>query len=384
MVAIFQILLKKLLIQMKINKHTFFIFLSFLFSFESMCFSNNDSLEYKIGQMLMFGIGDVNSVQHADSLLLELSKNHLGGIILFEKNVNPSDSYNNLKKLIDKIKSVSNNSLFIAIDEEGGKVNRLKEKYGFHRTRSPKSLGDENNLDSTYYYSKKTSDLLSKLGINVNYAPSVDLSINLENPVIYKLERSFGRSPNLVVSHAKSFINSHRENNIISVLKHFPGHGSSKDDSHLGLTDVSDTWMIEELYPYKSMIDSGFVDAIMSAHVVNKRLDDQMLPGTLSSKIINELLRNFMGFNGVVFSDDMQMQAITNHYGLEVAIEKSINSGIDVLLFCNNQLKENQVSTDQVISIIKDKIQTGDITYSRIEESFNRIRKLKQSFGITN
>ena len=132
------------------------------------------------------------------------------------------------------------------------------------------------------------------------------------------------------------------------------------------------------------MIDSGFVDAIMSAHVVNKRLDDQMLPGTLSSKIINELLRNFMGFNGVVFSDDMQMQAITNHYGLEVAIEKSINSGIDVLLFCNNQLKENQVSTDQVISIIKDKIQTGDIKYSRIEESFNRIRKLKQSFGITN
>ena len=91
-----------------------------------------------------------------------------------------------------------------------------------------------------------------------------------------------------------------------------------------------------------------------------------------------------MGVNGVVFSDDMQMQAITNHYGLEVAIEKSINSGIDVLLFCNNQLKENQVSTDQVISIIKDKIQTGDITYSRIEESFKRIKKLKQSFEITN
>ena len=122
----------------------------------------------------------------------------------------------------------------------------------------------------------------------------------------------------------------------------------------------------------------------MSAHVVNKRLDDQMLPGTLSSKIINDLLRNFMGFNGVVFSDDMQMQAITNHYGLEVAIEKSINSGIDILLFCNNQLKENQVSINEVMSIIKNKVQTGEITYSRIEESFNRIRMLKQSFGITN
>ena len=369
---------------MKFNKNYFLILISFLFSLESICYSNNDSIEYKIGQMLMFGIGDVNSVEDADSLLLELSKNHLGGIILFEKNVNQYDSYNNLKKLIDKIQLVSKNSLFIAIDEEGGRVNRLKQKYGFHRTRSAKSLGDENNLDSTYYYSKKTSDLLKKLGINVNYAPSVDLSINLENPVIYKLERSFGRKPSLVLSHAKSFINAHRENNIISVLKHFPGHGSSNEDSHLGLTDVSDTWMIEELYPYKSMIDSGFVDAIMSAHVVNKRLDDKMLPGTLSTKIISGLLRNFMGFNGVVFSDVMQMQAITNHYGLDVAIEKSINSGIDVLLFCNNQLEENKVSTDKVISIIKDKIQSGEIEYSRIEESFRRIKKLKQSFDITN
>ena len=369
---------------MKIKKINFFIFFILIYSFESMCFSTNDSLEYKIGQMLMFGIGDVNTVEDSDSLLLELSKNHLGGIILFEKNINPNDSYNNLKKLIDKIKLVSNNSLFIAIDEEGGRVNRLKEKYGFHSTRSAKSLGDENNLDSTYFYSKQTSDLLRKLGINVNYAPSVDLSINLENPVIYKLERSFGRKPSLVVSHAKSFIDSHREDKIITVLKHFPGHGSSKNDSHLGLTDVSDTWMIEELYPYKYMIDSGFVDAIMSAHVVNKRLDDKMLPGTLSKKIINDLLRNFLEFNGVIFSDDMQMQAITNHYGLEAAVEKSINSGIDVLLFCNNQLKENQVSTDKIISIIKNKIQTGEITYSRIEESFNRIKKLKQSFGITN
>ena len=199
---------------MKFNKNYFLILISFLFSLESICYSNNDSIEYKIGQMLMFGIGDVNSVEGADSLLLELSKNHLGGIILFEKNVNQYDSYNNLKKLIDKIQLVSKNSLFIAIDEEGGRVNRLKQKYGFHRTRSAKSLGNENNLDSTYHYSKKTSDLLKKLGINVNYAPSVDLSINLENPVIYKLERSFGRKPSLVLSHAKSFINAHRENRI--------------------------------------------------------------------------------------------------------------------------------------------------------------------------
>ena len=368
---------------MKKNNIIFFLILCFI-SNSTELFSQKemDSLEHKIGQMLMFGIGNISLVQEADSLLMELSKDKIGGIILFEKNIHSTNSHFELKKLLDKIHLTTNFSMFVAIDEEGGKVNRLKAKYGFHETRSAKFLGEKNNLDTTYYYSKKTSMLLNKLGINVNYAPSVDLSINLDNPVIYKLGRSFGRNPDLVISHAKSFIISHREENIIPVIKHFPGHGSSNEDSHLGLTDVSHTWMIEELYPYKFLIDSGLVDAIMSAHVVNKQLDEKMLPGTLSNKVINKLLRGFLDYDGVVFSDDMQMQAITKYFGLEYAIEKSINAGIDILLFSNNQLKKDQVTTENIISIIKNKIVSGKIKQERIEESYKRIQKLKQKIGL--
>ncbi len=368
---------------MKAKNKVFFTFLIFLFSLKLFSQSKNESLENKIGQMLMFGIGDISKIEEADSIFIELSKNSIGGIILFEKNVHPNNSFDELKKLLDQVNLVTKNSMFIAIDEEGGKVNRLKSKYGFHSTRSAKSLGEENNLDSTYYYSKKTSRLLKKLGINVNYAPTVDLSINLDNPVIYKAERSYGRNPNLVMSHAREFILSHREDNIITVLKHFPGHGSSNKDTHFEVTDVSNSWLIEELYPYKSLIDSGLVDAIMSAHVVNNHLDEEMLPGTLSYKVINNLLREFLDYDGVVFSDDMQMQAITKYFGLEFAIEKSINAGIDILLFSNNQLKKDQVTIDNIISIINKKIISGKIKKERIEESYKRIQKLKQKIGLT-
>ena len=345
---------------MQINKQALFLTLSFFYlSIDLFSQFTKDSLNYKIGQMLMFGIGNINSVKEADSLFIELSKNKIGGIILFEKNINPKNSFDELQKLLKRIQAINNHSMFIAIDEEGGKVNRLKEKYGFHKTRSAKSLGEENNLDSTYYYAKKTSRLLNNLGININYAPTLDLSINLNNPVIYKAERSYGRQPNHVISHARSFILSHREDSVITVIKHFPGHGSSDEDTHLEVTDISDSWLVEEIYPYKYLIDSGLVDAIMSAHVVNKQLDEEMLPSTLSNKVINGLLRNFLGYKGVVFSDDMQMQAITKYFGLESAIEKSINAGVDILLFSNNQLKKDQVTIEDIISIIRNKIISG-------------------------
>ena len=159
-----------------------------------------DSLRIKISQMLIFGIQDIQKVMEADSMLEKYSDKHLGGIILFEKNIAKKRSSNHLKVLIDEIQRNSKIPSFIAIDEEGGKVNRLKPLYGFHETKSAKYLGDINNLDSTYYYAKKTSDLLKELGINVNFAPVVDLAINTSN-FIYNAERSFGRDSEIGRAH---------------------------------------------------------------------------------------------------------------------------------------------------------------------------------------
>ena len=342
----------------------------------------SDSLKLKISQMLIFGIGDLQKVLESDSMLDAYSKNYLGGIILFEKNINKKRGKHHLKILIDEVQRISQIPSFVAIDEEGGKVNRLKPEYGFHQTKSAKYLGQLNNLDSTYYYAKLTSSLLKELGINVNFAPTVDLALNLENPVIYKYERSYGKNPEKVHFHALKFIKAHNENNIITAIKHFPGHGSSSTDTHKEVTDVSKSWIIEELFPYQKLIDEGVVTGIMSSHVVNSQLDDSMLPATLSKKTLTSILREFLSYKGVVFSDDMQMSAITKYYGLENSIIMAINGGIDVLLFSNNQTAKNKVSPDQIISLIEKNIEDGNISMLRINESFRRIIKLKKKINL--
>ena len=354
--------------------------------FSSTSYSNNyqyDSLKIKISQMLIFGIQDVQKVMEADSMLEAYSNSHLGGVILFEKNITKKRSKNQLKILVDEIQRNSQIPSFIAIDEEGGKVNRLKPKYGFHQTRSAKYLGDINNLDSTYYYAKLTSDLLKELGINVNFAPVVDLAINTSN-FIYKAERSFGRDSEKVFFHSRNFIRAHEENDIVTVLKHFPGHGSSRTDTHKEFTDVSDTWIVEELFPYHKLILEDKAEGIMTSHVVNSKIDDGMVPATLSERSINKLLREFLDYEGVVFSDDMQMGAIVRNYGLEEAIVLAINAGVDVLIFSNNMLYKDRVDPNKVISIIEEGVRDGDISLLRINESFRRIQNLKKKIKLIN
>ncbi len=367
---------------MKSYKVYFFIITFILVASENTySFSQYDSLKIKISQMLIFGVQDAQKVLQEDSLLEAYSNTHLGGIILFEKNISKKRSKIHLKALIDEIQNVSKIPSFIAIDEEGGKVNRLKPIYGFHHTKSAKYLGDINNLDSTFYYSKLTSDLLNELGINVNFAPVVDLSLNTSN-FIYKAERSFGKDSDRVFFHARNVVDAHRENNIITVLKHFPGHGSSTTDTHKEFTDVSNSWIVEELFPYHKLMIEDKVDGIMTSHVVNSKIDDSLLPATLSEKSINKLLREFLDYEGVVFSDDMQMGAITKNYGLKEAITYAINAGVDVLIFSNNQLYKDLVTPNEVISIIEEGILNGDISLLRVNESFRRIQNLKKKINL--
>ena len=178
----------------------------------------------------------------------------VGGVILFEKNLQKEDTKVALKKMIEEIQKEANIPLFIAIDEEGGYVNRLKPKYGFPKTVSAAYLGAMDDLDSTKFYSTQTAQTLSSLGFNVNYAPSVDVAINPSNPVIVKNERSYSKDPKMVVRHAAAYIEGHKPFNVATVLKHFPGHGSSQVDTHLGVADVSNSWQKKELEPYIALI----------------------------------------------------------------------------------------------------------------------------------
>jgi beta-N-acetylhexosaminidase len=359
-----------------------FVFLITIYSFSSSPKNSNnemaggDSLDIKIGQMIMMGIHDRKSLSENDTLIDEL-RYKIGGIILFEKNIAPENSSEQLKKLIADLKLKSTIPLFMAIDEEGGKVHRLKEKYGFVSMPSAEYLGKLSSTDSTFFYAERLAKELFELGFNLNFAPDVDVAINAENPIIAKAKRSYSSDANLVSDHALAFIKAHKQHNIINTLKHFPGHGSSSSDTHKGLVDVTNQWQFKELIPYKRIIDAGVCDALVSCHVINCHLDTNCVPATLSKTITKEILRDVLGFKGVVFSDDMQMDAICKNYGLENSIKMAVNAGVDVLVFGNNVVLSKQNSAKEIHAIIKKLVLRGEISEERINESYRRIIALK-------
>ncbi|MBI2785326.1 MAG: glycoside hydrolase family 3 protein, partial [Legionella longbeachae] len=207
----------------------------------------------------------------------------------------------------------------------------------------------------------------------------LDVNVNPDNPVIGKKERSFSGDA-ATVSHYASIYSRHFLNQKIQcVYKHFPGHGSSTKDSHLGFVDVTDTWQAYELDPYQQLLKSNeSCGVVMTAHIVNRQLDASGLPATLSHTILTNLLRNQLNFKGVIITDDMQMKAISDNYGLEQALVLTINAGADMLIFGNN-LSVNPQDPKQLIDIIEDKVLSGDINPERINDAYQHIRALKQT-----
>jgi beta-N-acetylhexosaminidase len=260
-------------------------------------------------------------------------------------------------------------------------VNRLKTKYGFPESKTAKYLG-QYDPDSTRYYAELTAGTLAMMGFNVNFAPVVDLASNPDNPVINGAERAYSADPEKVAAYAEQVIIAHNKNNIGTALKHFPGHGSSMADTHFGMADVTNLWNENELLPYKILIEKGLVNGVMSSHIVHKGLDEEGYPGTLSYKIISELLRSKLNYDGVVYTDDMQMQAITKHYGLEEAVYRAINAGVDMMIFSNNIQGSENRTLDTVHSLIRNMITDGRISEERIDESYHRIMDLKSTLKL--
>jgi beta-N-acetylhexosaminidase len=337
---------------------------------------SKDSLDIKIGQMILIGMpkAEVDS-----AVLEEVKSGKVGALIYFEKNIPKSPSaFAAFKKMSWTYQKAAPIPLFICIDQEGGKVNRLKEKYGFTRSITAASIGKFRSMDSVRFYAEATAATLAGLGINVNFAPCVDVAVNPTNPVIVKAERSYSSNEDSVALFAREVVKQHRKFGIVTALKHFPGHGSSKDDTHLGLADVTSTWTERELKPYRMLIESGDVDGVMTSHIVNKNLDHKARPGTLSKPMLDSLLRKKLGYHGVVFSDDMQMKAIASNYGLEEAIKLAVNAGVDIMCFSNNIMGVENRTVDKVHDVIRNFVNSGEIPRARIDESFRRIMKLKK------
>jgi len=330
--------------------------------------------------MLMVGFRGLE-VDDEHFIVKDIRQRHLGGVVLFDYDIPTQQPVRNvaspsqLKALVASLQSASALPLLVAIDYEGGRVTRLKEEHGFPPTMSHQHLGALNDLEQTYAQAASMAETLADLGINLNLAPVVDLCINPDNPIIARYERCFSADPQIVIDHALRFIQAHHERGIRCTLKHFPGHGSSSEDSHEGLVDVTGTWSQVELEPYRHIIRAGQAGAIMTAHVFNAQLDSDF-PATLSQTTVTGILREELGYEGVVISDDMQMGAITNSYGFETAIQKALEAGVDILAFANNSVYEEDIAA-RAIEVIKRLVEAGVIGEERITASYQRIQRLK-------
>lgn len=343
--------------------------------------SSPDSLDIKIGQMLMVGFRGLHIDAQAP-IVQDIKKRHIGGVILFDYDVPTHSPLRNIRsagqvrQLTEDLQRFASTPLFVAIDQEGGKVSRLKTKFGFPPTVTQQYLGKLDNPDSTRFYANRTAELLEKLGINLDFAPDVDLNTNPRNPIIGALGRSYSADPDVVIRNAALTIRAFHRHRILSVIKHFPGHGSSQNDSHLGVVDVTRSWQRRELEPFEALIDSQLVDMVMTAHIFNARLDSSY-PATLSKPVITGLLRDSLDYRGVVVSDDLQMGAIRSQYGLETAIEKVLNAGVDILLFANNSVFDEDIAS-KALRIIHRLVESGDISPERIDRSYRKIIRLKK------
>lgn len=338
-----------------------------------------------IGEMLLVGFRGT-TISPKSHIVRDIQQYHVGSVILFEYDAPTGTRHRNvespdqLRKLCTTLQQYAGGNLLIGIDQEGGNVVRMRSRDGFPRTISAQASAQA-GYDSVSSNAAVIARELADAGVNLNFAPCVDVNVNPTCPVIGKLGRSFSKDPNEVTKCASLWINEASKLNIISCLKHFPGHGSASGDTHAGLVDVSSTWQEDELQPYRDLIASGSVDMVMVAHVINRTLGDD-LPASLSPAIVNELLRNQLGFSGVIVTDDLAMGAITNQYGFEEALRLAILAGCDLLCLSNNGGGYYPDLVPKAVDAIFQLVKSNQIPAESIQTSAQRIRSLKKKINL--
>jgi len=348
---------------------------------------NHMELEQIIGQLFLLGFQG-SSIDQDHPIRRDIETLNLGGVILFDRLLAKGLEANNIisadqvKALTRSLQTLAPTPLFICVDQEGGLVTRLKEKHGFPRMESAAALSKQNDPDITESRARTTAKLLFELGINVNFAPVVDVNITDDNPVIGRLGRSFSSRPEEVTRQAEAWIRGHQYHHVLSCAKHFPGHGSSRDDSHLGFVEITNTWQKCELEPFRRLIQAGLVEMVMTGHLFHAGLD-ATYPATLSRPIIQGLLREQLGYSGLVISDDLQMKAITDRYGLEEAVCLALDAGVDLLIIGNNLAFDKEI-LPKLITSVMETIADGRLSEQRIRSALHRVQAAKHRLNPSN
>ncbi|WP_390595736.1 beta-N-acetylhexosaminidase [Holdemania massiliensis] len=336
-------------------------------------------VQEKVGQLVIvsFETTEVDTKTEA-----WLRTNKIGNVIVYAKNIENAEQATSLTGQLQKtIRNATQIPAFIGIDQEGGMVNRVREGVTIFPSPMAIAAGRHENL---YSLAWSMADELSGMGFNMNFAPVLDVNSNPDNPVIHL--RAYGDDPQAAANFASIWIKGLQEGGMVSVAKHFPGHGDTSEDSHFALPKVNktlDELKAMELIPFEAAIHSG-VSAIMTSHILFPKIEKEKIPATLSKTIVTDLLKDELGYNGIVISDSLQMDAIQAHYGMAEAAVKAIQAGVDMLILGDGKVLQPDSEDVQtpVIEALIEAVGQGTITAERLDDAVLSILRIKNDYGL--
>mgnify|MGYP002401859667 FL=1 len=339
------------------------------------------TLEQMAGQMIVVGFqGDDADDAAVAGLRDDLAAGRLGGVMLLKLNVKSLDA---VAEMNAAFRAASPDlPPFITLDQEGGAVERLTKDVGFKEIPNAAAIAAADAPEEAQALYTEMAVSIAELGFTVNFGPVADINLNPDNQIIARYGRAFSGDPAVVAAYDTAFVKAHHAAGLLTALKHFPGHGSSTADSHEGFVDITQTWQEAELDPYRALMADGLVDMVMVGHLYHAEYSDAgaQTPASLSPQWITGVLRDELGYDGVVISDDLEMGAIRDHFTLEQTVTQAVRAGMDVLLF-SNTAKYRASLGREILDILLTEAEADPAFAARIEESYARIVALKQRIG---
>jgi beta-N-acetylhexosaminidase len=327
-----------------------------------------------IGEMLILGFnGSTSEAAGVQGLARHLQAGRVGGVCFLGHNTRTRAGIEGMTKVFQAAATYS--KPLISVDQEGGAVQRLGSRSGYDAIPAAQALASRGTPEQAYAVYQRMARELRTAGFNLNLAPVVDLGFEPKNPVIAKWGRAYGPDGATVARYATAFVQSHRAERVLTAVKHFPGHGSTLGDSHEKPIDLGPTWRPDELEPFRRMTRGGAIDIVMTGHLSHAKLTGGE-PATLSRTAIEGLLRRDIGYQGAVMTDDLDMAAIRSSYSLTDAVVRAIAAGNDIILL-SNSLKPDANLPVAIIASVKEAAASGRIPKGRIEQSVEKIARLK-------
>lgn len=354
----------------------FTILLLMFFSINNMVLAKGfTTIDDKISQMIVIGYTNPESFKTTQE---SIKNNEISGVIFYNRNTKTKED---IKEQISILNSRnSKRPLFMMIDQEGGLVSRICTNNGFKDYPSADTVANTLSKEDAYNIYFDMAKSLKEVGINFNLAPCVDMKTNKKS-FIAKRFRSYGGNANTVIIYADEFIKAHTDNNVITALKHFPGLGSAKYDSHKRLPDTTNTWNKKELIPYEVLLKKYPIEPVMVGHSYNKKIDKENI--TSMSKATIDILNNNYNYKGVIIMDAPDMSAVED-YQISEIIVTAINAGVDLFIFPNHFYGETNPKLNMnpklFHQIIKESIKNGTIQEQQIDNAYNKIINLKADY----